>query len=484
MADDPALEASERRRGLGECARAVETLPRAAESDLVLVALADAVERYAIPREALADLVRGGLMDVERARYGSWDELREYCRCVAGSVGVACAAVYGPQDRGTAFPLAETLGIALQQINIMRDVPEDWRLGRVYLPQDELARFGVSEEDIAAGRTGSDWRALMEHQGARADALLREGLGLLPLLDRRSALCVRAFAGIYRGLLLQMRARDYDVFVERPSLSRARQAPGGGRAVRAVVVGGGLAGLSAALDLVDAGHDVTLLEARPTLGGAVQTLPEREGDPSPPPDNGQHVALGCCTAYLEFLARVGEAGSLRRARLALPVIAPDGSVSVIAPGPVALLRYTHLSLGERLAIIKVARRLGTLDPEECDGETFADLLRRLGQTDTAIERFWDVFMRPGLNLRSEEASAALGVFTVQTALLGAPWRERSPRAGRSTRGDARRGRRPGALRGRGGHPVTCPGSRAGRPCGGACRRGARRGRRVRGRAAA
>ena len=81
----------------------------------------------------------------------------------------------------------------------MRDVPEDWRLGRVYLPQDELARFEVTEEDIAAGRTGPAWRALMDHQAERADALLAEGLGLLPLLDRRSRLGVRAFAGVYAG---------------------------------------------------------------------------------------------------------------------------------------------------------------------------------------------------------------------------------------------------------------------------------------------
>lgn len=188
--------------------------------------------------------------------------------------------------------------------------------------------------------------------------------------------------------------------------------------MRAVVVGGGLAGLSAALDLLDAGHSVTVLEARPTLGGAVQTLPERDGDPSPPPDNGQHIALGCCSAYLEFLARVGQAGSVRRARLALPVVAANGSVSVIGPGAVALLRYSHVSLGDRLALAKVARRLGTLDAQACDGETFADLLRSLGQSDLAIERFWDVFVRPALNLPCAEASAALGVFTVQTALLG------------------------------------------------------------------
>jgi len=78
---------------------------------------------------------------------------------------------------------------------------------------------------------------------------------------------------------------------------------------RVAVVGGGLAGLAAALDLVDAGAEVTVHEARPTLGGAVQTLPEREGDPQPPPDNGQHIALGCFTEYLRFLDRIGESGS-------------------------------------------------------------------------------------------------------------------------------------------------------------------------------
>src|SRR5262249_13241382 len=94
----------------------------------------------------------------------------------------------------------------------------------------------------------------------------------------------------------------------------------GAAAMKVAVVGGGLAGLSAALELVDGGHEVVLHEARPTLGGAVQTLPRREGDPEPPPDNGQHIALGCFTEYVSFLERIGEAGSLRRARLELPVI--------------------------------------------------------------------------------------------------------------------------------------------------------------------
>jgi 15-cis-phytoene synthase len=219
IADDGGLPAERRSAALEACLADVYALPSARADDPVLVALADAVERYAIRRETLAELVRGGLMDVERSRYETWDELAVYCRRVAGSVGVACAAVYGPRDRAAAMPRAETLGIALQQINIMRDVPEDWRLGRVYLPRDELERFGVAEADIAAGRTGPEWRALMEHQAGRADRLLADGLRLLPLLDRRSRLGVRTFAGIYRGLLMQMRDAGYDVFSERPHLS-------------------------------------------------------------------------------------------------------------------------------------------------------------------------------------------------------------------------------------------------------------------------
>jgi squalene-associated FAD-dependent desaturase len=184
------------------------------------------------------------------------------------------------------------------------------------------------------------------------------------------------------------------------------------------VVGGGLAGLAAALELADAGQAVTLLEARPTLGGAVQTLPERDGDPSPPPDNGQHIALGCCDDYLEFLARIGSAGALRRERLSLPVIDERGRTATIGAGAAPLLRYRHLPLSDRLRVARATLRMRRLDPADHDGETFAGLLRRLGCSDAAVDRFWDVFIRPALNLRAEEVSAAPGVFTVQTALLG------------------------------------------------------------------
>jgi 15-cis-phytoene synthase len=172
------------------------------------VALADARARFDIPVDALAALVDGGLQDTEQARYASFDELRGYCEKVAGAVGVACVAVYGSDD----VESARTLGIALQLINIMRDVAEDWELGRVYLPQDELARFGVVEADIELGRVSSAWRTMMSFQDDRARTLLTEGLKLLDTLDRRSALCVSTFAGLYSGQLDRIESNGFDVF--------------------------------------------------------------------------------------------------------------------------------------------------------------------------------------------------------------------------------------------------------------------------------
>jgi squalene-associated FAD-dependent desaturase len=186
--------------------------------------------------------------------------------------------------------------------------------------------------------------------------------------------------------------------------------------VKVAVVGGGLAGLAAALDLVDAGQEVTVLEARPTLGGAVQTLPAREGDPEPPPDNGQHIALGCFTEYLRFLDRIGEGGSYLRTRLGLPVIDEDGRFATIASSLPALLRYSHLPRRNRFRLPVTTLRLRSAQPRP--NETFGGLLRRLGETSESVERFWDVFIRPALNLPADEVDAEAGLFTVRTALLG------------------------------------------------------------------
>ena len=209
---DGEAAADEKRVRLVDLHRRLDEQPG---DEAMWVALADARERFPIPAQALHDLVDGGLMDLDRQRYNSFDELREYCAHVAGAVGVACIGVYGADQPQR----AEALGVALQLINIMRDVREDWQLGRVYLPQDELASFGVSEADIAAGRLTSAWQALMAYQSARARGYLEEGLSLLEHLDARSSACVGTFAGLYRATLERIEASGFDVFDGPPQLS-------------------------------------------------------------------------------------------------------------------------------------------------------------------------------------------------------------------------------------------------------------------------
>jgi phytoene synthase len=209
---DGELDVEEKRVRLHEVRAQLDAEPG---EDAMFVALADARTRFPIPTDALHALVDGGLHDLDQSRYADFEELRAYCTKVAGAVGVACVAVYGSDD----VERAETLGIALQLINIIRDVREDWELGRVYLPQDELSSFGVSEDDIAAGNTLGAWHALMSFQAERARTYLQDGLGLLESLDSRSALCVSTFAGLYRATLDRIEARGFDVFEGPPHLS-------------------------------------------------------------------------------------------------------------------------------------------------------------------------------------------------------------------------------------------------------------------------
>jgi phytoene synthase len=207
---DGELPPDEKRAELEELRAGLDRDP----ADPVFVALGDARERFGIPREPLAALVDGGLQDMDQATYADFDELRGYCEKVAGAVGLACVPVYGSEDTEHAM----TLGIALQLINIIRDVDEDRQLGRVYLPQDELAAF-----EVGALAPSPEFRELMAFEAERARTYLADGLGLLESLDRRSALCVRTFAGLYRETLDRIESSGFDVFGEKTRLSTPRK---------------------------------------------------------------------------------------------------------------------------------------------------------------------------------------------------------------------------------------------------------------------
>ncbi|RVU28935.1 squalene synthase HpnD [Streptomyces antnestii] len=176
------------------------------DTDPVGVALADAARQFPIPLGGLDELIDGVLMDLRGETYETWDDLKVYCRCVAGAIGRVSLGVFGtePGARGAerASEYADTLGLALQLTNILRDVREDAADGRTYLPADDLAKFGCSAGfDAPTPPPGSDFAGLVHFEVRRARALFAEGYRLLPLLDRRSGACVAAMAGIYRRLL-------------------------------------------------------------------------------------------------------------------------------------------------------------------------------------------------------------------------------------------------------------------------------------------
>jgi phytoene synthase len=212
----------------------------AATGDEVLIALRDATHRFALPIEAFGDLIDGCEADVRGVCYGSFAALEHYCRCVAGSIGRLSLGVFGSSDPDLARPLADDLGVALQLTNILRDIREDLRNGRVYLPADDLASFGCTLIPAGPDGEGGDGKIdgpmadLIRFEAERARSWYATGMRLLPMLDRRSAACTGAMAGIYRRLLEHIAASPENALTSRMSL------PGREKAMIAVAALAGL----------------------------------------------------------------------------------------------------------------------------------------------------------------------------------------------------------------------------------------------------
>lgn len=186
--------------------------------DPILVALGDAAQRYDIPRSYFEELIAGVEMDLDVSRYPTFEELRLYCYRVASIVGLICLQIFGYTD-ARAPQFAADLGIALQLTNILRDIKEDAERGRIYLPLDEIRRFGYSEQELLAGVYNEPFRRLMAFQVERAWRYHNSGHRLLPLLDVRARACTATMQGIYREVLQRIEAVEYSVFDGRISLS-------------------------------------------------------------------------------------------------------------------------------------------------------------------------------------------------------------------------------------------------------------------------
>jgi len=213
----------------------------AATGDPVLMALHDAASRFRIPLAAFGELIDGCEADVRGDHYETFSQLEHYCRCVAGSIGRLSLGVFGSSDQQAAEPIADALGVALQLTNILRDVREDLGNGRVYLPAEDLARFGCAlippepGHDDGEGKIDGPVADLVRFEAERARAWYGVGMGLLPMLDWRSAACTGAMAGIYRRLLEHIAASPEQALAARMSL------PGREKAMIAVAA---LTGLS------------------------------------------------------------------------------------------------------------------------------------------------------------------------------------------------------------------------------------------------
>jgi phytoene synthase len=163
------------------------------------------------------DLISGAEMDLTVGEYPTFDRLREYCYRVAGTVGLTCLHVFGFDDPH-APDLAEKLGIAFQLTNIIRDVPKDYEMGRVYLPLEDLSHFGVRPEALRGPLT-PELQSLLESEAERAWDFYREGVELIPLVQADARASLWALARIYSSLLRRIETRGYDVFSERVRLS-------------------------------------------------------------------------------------------------------------------------------------------------------------------------------------------------------------------------------------------------------------------------
>jgi len=203
----------------------------------VFLALADAVRRYGIPHDYFHRLIEGVETDLTVGRYANFEELKRYCYLVASVVGLISIEIFGYEGGEEARGHAADLGIALQLTNILRDVQEDLQRDRIYLPGDELARFGYKDDYLRRGVANEAFHKLMAYQVARAELYFEQGRMLLPFLPRRARACVGVMAGIYRSILDDIRRRPETVLRQRVSLSAGQKLALAGRElVRSLVL--------------------------------------------------------------------------------------------------------------------------------------------------------------------------------------------------------------------------------------------------------
>lgn len=418
------------RRGVHACYDGTDAGP--------LAELAPYVGEFAIAREHLLAIIDGVAMDIGQRRFQTIEDLKEYCYGVASAVGLVSIRIFGCEHPDTPA-YAENLGYALQLTNILRDVAEDYQeMGRVYLPLEELAAFGVQEADLAQPADNPRCRQLLRMCHYRCQHYFAKARRLLPPTEQERLKAALVMASFYQALLEKIRRLDFRITAKRVRLSKPHkvrllwQTLRGRKTLsdlskpsRVAVWGGGVAGITAAVELGRQGHTPVLLESRPHLGGRAHSFTEAQTGLTL--DNGQHVLMGCYHAFLKLLDTLGTRERLdERSRLSVPYRSEAGASKLSAvdlPGPLHLLggmmAFSELRCRDRVAIVQFGLQL-RLGQHPLPGETAACWLKRWGQTPGSIRALWEPFCLAALNEPSATADAALLEETLRRSLFGKP----------------------------------------------------------------
>ncbi len=439
----------------------------------IRTALADSVSKFSIPISTLHDIVRGVATDVcetpiASASHGhatrvvhppirmkSWAETSLYCHRVASSVGIACLSIWsrniGDPPSPASAHAALDCGVAFQMTNILRDIGEDSGRNRIYLPEDELARFGIdsakwlrlhASPTVFAINEVGDWRGLIRLQIERTKAMYESGWQVANSISRDSQRMFSLMWHSYRQLLQAIEKRPELIWQSRvqltkfqkvrligqhlftPSFQRVlasrKQAKDSSEFVkshgwpadglRVAVVGAGLAGINAALHLARHGCRVTLVESKNRLGGRVGSFIDSES--GQPIDYCQHVGMNCCTTLKRWIQDTNQ-GPFWTKQDSLHFVSPGGSrIRVVAwplPAPLhlsgLLFRWPHLSLTDRFRVGIALLRLNRLKRDSTMGSVLAiDWLRANGQSDRCIKNFWGTILVSALGEQVERVT--------------------------------------------------------------------------------
>lgn len=442
IADDPDSPDDEKAEQLEHWRARIEGIysEKRVDDNPLAASLAPIIERYSIPQQHFVDILDGLKMDIGPCHYATWQDLQGYCYGVASAVGLVCIRIFGctsPQSADYAL----NLGYALQFTNILRDVVEDYADNkRIYLPRDEMALCGVKEHFLADPSQHPECRRLFYIQYFRARHFFNRARRCIDPVDREALRAALIMARFYEEILEMIRRRGFILTPERIHLSKPRKLLLLRRVLRQLkksppeaipgpstvtVLGSGISGMTAALELAYQGYTVNVWEAKGFHGGRAHSLVDKETGLTI--DNGQHIAMGCYHAFLRMVDRLGTGDQLnRQAELAIPWRDPRhnsyrmaasrnlGAAHLLA----GLIGFKALSWRDRLAIIRLGLKLKGATP--LPDETAAQWLRRHRQTPGAIRALWEPFTIAALNETLDCASASLLHETLKRSLFGSP----------------------------------------------------------------